>query len=227
MADGDRIALWHKTGSGPVVNALPGEWRGYTCTVRLLAAFLMLVSLAILSCGGSGLTQPDSATMGLRDATPKVDAGAVDTPLCVLADKLICLTNCTDRFPDWEASCQDGLWFCPSGSKDSKTCPADACAVTPGYCCDPLTGDLTENPCPTGAELRPSCPEGRKRSYNLPCIPQGLGIYDCSDLDRQPCSGQEHYCSSMSRMGEAWCRCLAFTDPDAGEAVWRCGYIIP
>jgi hypothetical protein len=188
-----------------------------------------LVPIAMIGCGGAGMHQPDSASALPIDAARPVDTGAADAPVyaCEAASNLVCLANCTEDYPfQQEAACQGGQWSCPSGYLDSMTCPADACAVTLSQCCDLVTGDLTANPCPPEGGLRPSCPEGKIRSYELRCIPQALGVVDCGEIDGQPCSGEAHSCRSSSRMGEAWCTCLAPTAPDAGDSTWRCSYFI-
>jgi hypothetical protein len=207
--------------------------KGYPrwCTAMSSQGLLivLLVSIAMMDCSGAGTHRPDSASALPGDVAPPVETSAADAfPLpCDAASTLICLANCTENYPSrQEASCRNGQWVCPSGYLDSRTCPADACAVTLSQCCDLVTGELTANPCTPEGGLRPACPEGNIRSYELYCIPQALGVGDCSELDKQPCSGEAHSCRSSTRMGEAWCTCLASADPDAGTSTWRCSYFI-
>jgi hypothetical protein len=152
-------------------------------------------------------------------------AGRADAPSCQRADQPICLADCTqEHSATTEATCRAGQWACPSGYQDSKTCPADACAVTDYECCDRITGEVTPNPCPPTGGLRPPCPEGTKRGDYWMCIPDSLDVFDCEDLSKKPCSGEAHACGSgPGGRVKCWCR----MPTDAGAGIWECLPYLP
>ena len=197
--------------------------------MKIAGLLALLVQLGALGCGGSGLRGTDRDGGGPDGAAPRAEAGGGGdgaAPACDAMAQAVCVGNCIDEFPRLESAlCQSGQWVCPSGYLNSKTCPADACAVTFGNCCNPLTGDLTPNPCPNSQGLRPSCPDGTQRSDDWFCIPMALGVGDCSQLDGQACSAEVHQCTSFASVGASY-SCITFTDPDAGAGTWHCSYYI-
>jgi hypothetical protein len=188
----------------------------------------LLIPIAAVACGGSDPQRPDAMATASSDTAPAITTSAPDAPLslCEPASQPVCVASCTEEYAARkEAFCKDGRWHCPSGFVDGTTCPPDACALTLDECCDRLTGELNRNPCESSG-LRPPCPEGSVRSLNWLCMPRGLDVQDCSELDKQPCSGEVRSCRSGCKFGDAFCTCYMPSDVDAGMGIWHCAYMM-
>jgi hypothetical protein len=186
----------------------------------------LVIQLGVLGCGGSGLRQTNRDGGGSDSPSRGVETGRGDDagPTCDALDYPVCVSNCiSENALHDSAKCQGSQWVCPSGFVDSTTCPAGACAITNNACCDPVTGDLTMNPCPNQEGIRPTCPNGTLPSDRGWCIPLALGVGDCSGLEGKPCPGDVHQCTSMAPAGAA-CSCFIVTDAGAGN--WSCSYFI-
>ena len=186
----------------------------------------LLLPFGVLGCGGAGLPGTNRDSGGPDGATPGSESGGGDGSAspCDAMGQFRCVSNCIDEFVlHGDAVCQGGLWICPRGYVKATTCPADACAITEDACCDPVTGDLTTNPCPNTGGLRPSCPDGTYPSDHWFCIPPVLGVGDCVGLDGLACSGEVHQCTSFSSVGA---NCSCFTDSDAGAGNWQCSLYV-
>ena len=97
--------------------------------------------------------------------------------------------------------------------------PRDACAqMTSPYCCDDTTGVFSLAP-PCGPDgFQQACPAGTHHyDYHLGCIPAGLGVTECSDLDGKACSFEPQGCIQ----GDTECSCSP-TAGDGGALTWQC-----
>ena len=189
---------------------------------------VMLLPFGAQGCGGAGLPGASRDSGAPDSPAPGAEAGGGDgsSSSCDAMGQPVCVANCTDEFVLLESAlCQGGQWTCPLGYVNSTTCPANACAVSPDACCDPVTGELTINPCPSKGGIRPSCPSSTYPSDPYFCIPPALGVADCSGLNGRACSGEVYQCTSFASVG-ANCLCLTFTDSDAGAGRWHCSIYI-
>jgi hypothetical protein len=115
------------------------------------------------------------------------------------------------------SSCSDGLQTCPSGYVPESDCPADACGVASGTCCDSITGIQYDHAC-NDAGFAQACPEGTRPAWEYDCIPDALGTNDCDTVSDQECTGPAVSC--WSQFGpETHCTCSA---QDGGSGLWIC-----
>ena len=113
----------------------------------------------------------------------------------------------------------DGKFRCPVGSQALSTCPPGSCAGfdTP-LCCEAATGRLRAPPCKADG-FRDVCPAGSSPAQNYRCIPDGIQVTQCLQLEGQPCASTDLAC----RDG-ASCRCIP---NGATSLVWQCEVVIP
>jgi hypothetical protein len=125
-----------------------------------------------------------------------------------------CVASC-DQPPSslstiYESTLPDGGWGCPADMVRYDSCDPRAC-VHILYCCDPVTGALTQSPC--GDDGLRACPPGTKDAPNDACIPDDLNGFDCW-LDGQPCLTPGEQCHA-----EHACTCVLGAE---GAYLWSC-----
>jgi hypothetical protein len=135
-----------------------------------------------------------------------------------------CVQSCSEYFPGGGVSgyCDaTGAFACPGQTVRLSTCAPNACAQFTSNCCDDITGAHGQPPCgPDG--LKQACPAGsHPYDYRIGCIPTGLGVTQCLDLEGKACDLQSQSCTQ----GDAFCDCAPATT-DGGALTWRCAILI-
>jgi hypothetical protein len=170
--------------------------------------------------GGSSAGGSPGSAGGASGATSGTDP-------CGQLDYDPCVANCLEEYPLIDnATCSNGAWRCRSGYVLASSCPALACGVTPGACCDRTTGFVTRNAC-AASGYRAPCPDGSVATQDVPeayCVPDALAGVTCHSLDGQPCTGPAEGCSDTSS-GFVTCACSR-SGSDASAGTWYCSYFI-
>lgn len=129
-----------------------------------------------------------------------------------------CVPSCgaTDMSTPSLEDCEGtGQRLCPPDTVFLSTCPPNACALMPQSCCNESTGVLESPACGTDG-FWSDCPAGKHSSPSGLCIPGGLDVSHCIELDGTSCSSPEMVCSEGN--GPHKCVCRA---GDAGM-LWSC-----
>jgi hypothetical protein len=129
-----------------------------------------------------------------------------------------CVPSCgaTDMSTPSLDDCEGtGAISCPPDTVFLSTCPPNACAQLPIPCCNESTGDLGLPVCGTDG-FWSDCPAGSHSAASRLCIPNGLDVSHCIQLNGTGCSSTGLMCWE----GGAYplCSCRA---GDAGM-LWSC-----
>jgi hypothetical protein len=183
----------------------------------------LLLLLCGVACGGNTVAshpepapQPEpTAGTGSTSETPNAGGAAaepIEEPICA-GPQPVCLPDCTsaDRTV---ADCVAGLYQCPEGWVDLDSCPKDACARRASNCCAP-TGETTVPECAADGSIG-ECPEGFAPKGT--CVPEGLGIEDCSEIMTDDACSSEQLVCRTDRCGR---NCFCLPDP-SGALHWNC-----
>jgi hypothetical protein len=180
---------------------------------------LVLASCAGLSCSSVENPPVSAGSGGGGAAGQGGGAGGRDTSCIDGSD--YCVWSCAagaemgtgdSPYPYCDAA---GAFQCPTGSQRLSTCAPGSCARFDNpLCCSLTTGTVAPAPC-NAAGLRDACPAGTSPGAD-PCIPTGLGVSSCAQLDRTSCTSVDLKC----REGALTCDCEEQT---GGGLVWWCG----
>jgi hypothetical protein len=193
--------------------------------LRYLAELLIL--LGAVACGGNAVGTapappdprgPSAGTGGTSEmpsgggTTSQPDPDPDPPPTCSGPEQ-ICVPDCASS-ERATPSCDHRQYRCPNGWVDFDSCPTNACARRVKSCCSP-TGHVEVPNCTEGGTIG-DCPDGFERAPK--CVPQGLGITDCSELiDGQACASAELVCLKDV------CGLNCYCNPDAsGRLLWQC-----
>jgi hypothetical protein len=134
-----------------------------------------------------------------------------------------CVQSCFTDFPGPVSGYCDatGAFACPADTVRLSTCAPNACAQFTSSCCDDITGAHGQPPCgPDG--LKQVCAAGsHPYDYRVGCIPTGLGVTQCLDLEGKGCDLQGQSCTQ----GDAFCDCRPAAG-DGGALAWWCAVLI-
>jgi hypothetical protein len=134
-----------------------------------------------------------------------------------------CVQSCSAYVPSGEisGSCDaTGAFACPGETVRVSSCAPNACARNTPVCCDETTGVETHPPCGPEGFIE-ACPAGnRADDTGARCIPVGLGVTNCLDLQEQPCNLALQLCS----FDGVYCQCLSTAA--GGGLRWQCAILI-
>jgi hypothetical protein len=184
--------------------------------------------LGCVACGGSAVStappRPDpSGTSAGTGGTPEMPNGGGPTsppdpdpdpePTC-RGPEPVCVPDCASS-ERATAPCDQLQYRCPNGWVDFDSCPPNACARRWQSCCSPTGQTEVPNCAPDGTIG--DCPDGFEPATK--CVPQGLGITDCSELiEDEACASAELVC----RTGRCGLNCYCTPD-ESGRLQWDCG----
>lgn len=137
-----------------------------------------------------------------------------------------CVQNCsTDPALAAPPLCVNGRFVCPEGTFEAKTCPDAACARRFDWeCCDHATGTVEAMACSAdGAGLLPCAGGTEQRVSGDYCIPNGIDVATCKELDGQTCSQIGLECHQGKGCDDTFCICATFPDL---ETSWTCQTIL-
>ena len=194
------------------------RWKGTWVTFHLI-----LASCAGLACS-SVEAPPGSGGSGKGGAQGGGGAGGAERDTRCIDGSDYCVWSCAagaetgtgdSPYPYCDTA---GAFQCPTGSQRLSTCAPDACArFNIPLCCNLATGTVAPPPCNADG-LRDACPAGTSTGAN-PCIPTGLGVSSCEQLDEMPCSSLDLGCTQ----GALTCTC----QEKNGALLWNCRAYIP
>jgi hypothetical protein len=183
------------------------------------SAWLILASTAALCCN----SVEKAADGGLMGAGVGGNAGAgganIDTSCLGAFEGCISTCGAADVIVNPSPYCDaQGRPQCPTGSQAIATCAPQSCARVYNNCCDPITGANGPAPCrPDG--IRDVCPTGALPAPDFQCIPAGLGVTDCLDLQGRSCTLAGQRCHG----GYGDCSC----PPADLPMTWQCTPFLP
>lgn len=200
------------------------------------AALLSLVVSSMASCGGDSTRAVDDDSGGTTasggsfatggSATGGSSGAAGGSEDCLdggFQGSLRCYSTCSSPPSSFgnAGECRDGSWQCPIGMVPLASCPAESCIHREeDVCCFHETGTRIHEPCDESG-MRMECPaESDRIPSGSICLPDGVEATHCRDLEDLTCSNLELRCVEGSGCGTVQCACE--TDPDTGEASWRC-----
>lgn len=175
----------------------PDTVSGRTTHVIAACALLAACDPIVTAFGGGGDGQGGHPTC-YNYANPCVFSCATDTST-----------------PSLESSDCAGPDRCPPGSVFLSTCPANACAHSATPCCNETSGDLASPACNSDG-FWSDCADGSHSAASRICIPNGLDVSHCIELNGMPCTSTEKRCWEGGAYPECWCRA-----GDAGLS-WFC-----
>ena len=161
-----------------------------------------------LGCMSSAAGGPDgnAGNGGLYPPTPGI---------CVMrpGEAQGCVSTCFAETPAMGVLSWDP-YSCDPGFTLLTDCPAEACTQVQETCCDLTTGHVAAPPCKADGS-HDVCPAGTELSPWKHCIPDGLDISSCHDLDGEPCGSSGRECHQ-----DPGYQCFC-TEGDAGMQ-WSC-----
>jgi len=179
--------------------------------------------LACTSCDRS--TRAPAAegmvTAGMSGADDRTSQGGDDAASASICSGSgpSCLKDCVSFATVTDAVCVDARWTCPPGTLAYDDCPADACVRRTPSCCAP-NGEVARPDCTADGAIG-ACPEGFG-PVNGKCLPQGVPIEDCSELQPgQACTDGALVCYTSKCSRNCYCKA-----DDAGNLTWSC-YALP
>jgi hypothetical protein len=124
----------------------------------------------------------------------------------------LCLSTCFAEKGDvTERLCVEGEWICPAGTTLWSDCPPESCAGVNSHCCA-SNGRTAYRDCDANGN-RVTCPAGERAiEYADACVPEGVDVAHCEELDDTPCASADLTCNE----GILSCYCQA--DPET----WVC-----
>jgi hypothetical protein len=187
-------------------------------------ALTVLAGTALTAASCSSVENPNLGGLGGTAGSPAGTGGTTSpggaprgSSNCVDQIPVSCVASCNVPDHPVEDVCENGAWRCPDGSVAYASCPAWSCARWDSVCCDRVTGEHATPDCGSDG-YRVSCAAGSRAITGSYCIPDDLGITDCSKLHGKSCATERQECWSYLTT----CKCT----PADGGLAWSCATLL-
>ncbi|HVR19696.1 MAG TPA: hypothetical protein VMS65_08370 [Polyangiaceae bacterium] len=133
-----------------------------------------------------------------------------------------CIGDCSYDPDDfvWPV-CAGNRYVCPTGSMPIRDCHPESCARRyDSECCRTANGAVNPMRCSAdGGGTLPCEPGSVQHERGASCIPDGIDVNDCVELEGRPCTDTTIQCRQGTGCGTTTCSCVII--PDAGWR-WSC-----